>query len=42
MFDLETKSIVNLQLDPELKPTCIKCHPRKESLIAIGFKSGIV
>jgi len=40
VLDLLTKSILKLELLAGAKPCALKCHPRKEQIIAVGFQSG--
>ncbi len=42
MLDLETKEIVKIEALEGQRPTCIKWHPRIESVAAIGYQSGHV
>lgn len=42
LLDLGSKSIVNIQVHEEWEPTCVKWHPRKDGLAAIGYKNGSV
>ena len=41
MIDLEKKEVTGIDLRvTESHPTCVKCHPKRPGIVAIGLHSG--